>query len=119
MDKEKLFSQEALNKLRSPEKLNTLIPVTNPVAWMGLAAVCMLMFAVVFWSVFGAFTERANGMGLIMDFAGVVTVSHTVPTLPQATATLSAGSINTTPNFINRTQAKIFIPNMTALLTKS
>ena len=76
MDKEKIFSQEALNKLRSPEKLNTLIPVTNPVAWMGLAAVCMLMFAVVLWSVFGAFTERANGMGLIMDFAGVVTVSH-------------------------------------------
>ena len=38
MDKEKLFSREALNKLRSPEKLNTLIPVTNPIAWVGLIA---------------------------------------------------------------------------------
>lgn len=76
MDKEKLFSREALNKLRSPEKLNTLIPVTNPIAWVGLIAICVLMFAIVFWSIFGAFTERANGMGLIMDSAGVVNVSH-------------------------------------------
>lgn len=36
MDKEKFFSREALDKLRSPEKLNTLIPVTNPIAWVGL-----------------------------------------------------------------------------------
>lgn len=76
MDKEKLFSREALNKLRSPEKLNTLIPVTNPIAWVGLIAICMLMFSIVLWSVFGAFTERANGMGLIMDSAGVINVSH-------------------------------------------
>ena len=69
MDKEKFFSREALNKLRSPEKLNTLIPVTNPIAWVGLIAICLLMFSIMFsiilWSVFGAFTERANGMGLI------------------------------------------------------
>lgn len=76
MDKEKLFSREALNKLRSPEKLNTLIPVTNPIAWVGLIAICMLIFSIVLWSVFGAFTERANGMGLIMDSAGVINVSH-------------------------------------------
>ena len=76
MDKEKLFSREALNKLRSPEKLNTLIPVTNPIAWVGLIAICVLMFSIVLWSVFGAFTERANGMGLIMDSAGVINVSH-------------------------------------------
>lgn len=30
-DVEKIFSREALDKLRSPEKLNTLIPVTNPI----------------------------------------------------------------------------------------
>ncbi len=76
MEKEKLFSREALDKLRSPEKLNTLIPVTNPIAWVGLVALCVLMFSIVLWSVFGAFTERAAGMGLIMDSAGVVNISH-------------------------------------------
>ena len=76
MDTEKLFSREALNKLRSPEKLNTLIPVTNPIAWVRLSAICLLMFSIVLWSVFGAFTEKATGMGLIMDSAGVVNVSH-------------------------------------------
>lgn len=76
MDVEKVFSREALDKLRSPEKLNTLIPVTNPIAWVGLIAICVLMFSIVLWSIFGAFTERASGMGLIMDYAGVINVSH-------------------------------------------
>jgi len=34
------------------------------------------MFSIVLWSIFGAFTERANGMGLIMDSAGMINVSH-------------------------------------------
>ena len=71
-----MFSKEALDKLRSPEKLNTMISVTNPVGWMGLAGICLLFFAVVLWSIFGAFTEKAAGMGLILDSAGVVSVTH-------------------------------------------
>lgn len=31
--------------MRSPEKLNTLIPVTNPIAWIALIALCLLMFS--------------------------------------------------------------------------
>ena len=76
MKQESFFSREALDKLRSPEKLDTPIPVTNPIAWMGLAAVAVMIFAVVLWSIFGAFTVKAEGMGLIMDSAGVVNISH-------------------------------------------
>ena len=76
MKNESFFSREALDKLRSPEKLDTLIPVTSPIAWMGLAAVAVMIFAVVLWSIFGAFTVKAEGMGLIMDSAGVVNISH-------------------------------------------
>ena len=76
MKQESFFSREALDKLRSPEKLDTLIPITTPITWMGLAAVAVLIFAVVLWSIFGAFTVKAEGTGLIMDSAGMVNISH-------------------------------------------
>ena len=71
-----IFSQEALDKLRSPEKLDTMLQITTPVSWMALIAILVLLFSVVLWSIFGAFTVKADGMGLIMDCAGVMNVSH-------------------------------------------
>ena len=69
---EAIFSQEALDKMRSPEKLDTVLPITSPISWMGLIAVAVMMLAVVLWSIFGSFTVKANGMGMIMDPKGVV-----------------------------------------------
>lgn len=76
MDVNHIFSREALDKMRSPEKLDRMLQITNPIGWMGLIAVGVVMFSVVLWSVFGAFSEKADGMGMIMDSAGVVNVSH-------------------------------------------
>ena len=70
-----MFSKAALERLRSPEKLDTAVVVTDPVAWMGLLTIGFFFFAVLFWSIFGAFTENATGSGLIMDSAGLVTIS--------------------------------------------
>lgn len=66
-----LFSREALDRMRSPEKLDTLLHITNPVGWMGLAAIMLLLAGVVLWSIMGAFTVKADGYGLIMDAGGV------------------------------------------------
>jgi biotin carboxyl carrier protein len=74
--KSQIFSKEALDKLRSPEKLDTMLPITTPVSWMGLIAVLVLLFAVLLWSIYGSFTVKAEGMGMIMDSAGVMNVSH-------------------------------------------
>lgn len=76
MKPNEIFSKEALIKLRSPERLDILLPITTPLNWMSLIAVAVLIFAVVLWSIFGAFTLKADGMGLIMDSAGVVNASH-------------------------------------------
>lgn len=65
------FSREALDRMRSPEKLDTLLHITNPVGWMGLAAIMLLLAGVVLWSIMGAFTVKADGYGLIMDAGGV------------------------------------------------
>ena len=52
------------------------LPVTTPVGWVSIAAIGVLLFSVLLWSVMGAFTVTANGMGMIMDSAGVVNISH-------------------------------------------
>ena len=76
VEKNQIFSQEALDKLRSPEKLDTMLPITTPISWMALVAILVLLFSVVLWSIYGAFTVKADGMGLIMDSAGVLNISH-------------------------------------------
>ena len=75
---DKIFNQAALDKLRSPEKLDTMIRITGPVGWMGLASVALLCFAIVLWSFYGSFTDKAEGCGLIMDSAGIVSITHPV-----------------------------------------
>ena len=77
MDPNQIFSREALDKMRSPEKLDRMLQITNPIGWMAVVAVGVVMLSVVLWSVFGAFSEKADGMGMIMDSAGVVNISHT------------------------------------------
>ncbi|MBE6084581.1 MAG: HlyD family efflux transporter periplasmic adaptor subunit [Selenomonas ruminantium] len=69
-----IFSKEALNKMRSPEKLDLAMSITTPIGWMGLIAVGAMVFAIVVWSVFGSFTVKADGMGMIMDSSGISTV---------------------------------------------
>ena len=76
MTNDQIFNQKALDKLRSPDKLDSMIRITGPVGWMGLVAVAVLCFAIVLWSVYGSFTEKADGQGLILDSAGMVTVTH-------------------------------------------
>ena len=76
MDKKQIFSQEALDKMRSPEQLDMMLPITTPNNWIVIAAVCMALFSILLWSIFGAFTETASGMGLITDSAGVANISH-------------------------------------------
>ena len=73
---DKLFNRAALDKLRSPEKLDTMIHITNSIGWMGLAAVGVLFFAIVIWSFMGSFTEKADGFGMILDSAGVGSITH-------------------------------------------
>ena len=77
-DNSQIFSEEALEKLRSPERLDMMLPVTTSIGWMSLAAIGLLLFSIFLWSIFGAFTVKADGMGLILDSAGLVNISHIV-----------------------------------------
>ncbi len=73
-DKSALFSQEALDKLRTPERLDTIFSITRPVGWILILAVGVSIIGILLWSIFGAFTVKVDGMGLLMDSAGVSNV---------------------------------------------
>lgn len=70
-----LFSKEAMDKLRSPERLDSLLEVTNPIGWMTLAAMVVMVFSVLVWSVFGAMVVKVEGVGVLLDSAGIVSVA--------------------------------------------
>jgi multidrug efflux pump subunit AcrA (membrane-fusion protein) len=74
--KKEIFSEEALSRLRSPEQLDSLFRVTQPVTWMALAMLCLLAASIVLWSIYGVLSESVTAVGLIIDSAGVVNVYH-------------------------------------------
>lgn len=78
MEDKILYNQAALNKLRTPERLDKMLSITTPANWIAAAVIGVLLFSILVWSIFGSFTEKVEGMGLIMDSDGLATVSHTV-----------------------------------------
>lgn len=102
-ERRQIFSQEALDKMRSPEQLDTVLPITTPIGWIGLLSVAVMLLAVVLWSIFGSLTVTAEGMGLIMDAGGVlylplekgrqVEVGQTVHLAPNGVDVSQTGSL--------------------------
>lgn len=48
-----IFRKTSLDRISSPEQLNDYIRVTNPGVWMIMCAVVLLLFGIIFWSIFG------------------------------------------------------------------
>lgn len=74
--KREIFSEEALSRLRSPEQLDTVIKVTQPIAWMALITLSLLVVSIIVWSVFGVMSVSVSSVGMILDPSGVVNVYH-------------------------------------------
>lgn len=61
-----LFRKKSLERLSSPEQLDTLIQITSPVGWLALAAVGFLMAVVITWGFLGSIHEKAQGHGYLI-----------------------------------------------------
>ncbi|VEP15465.1 NHLP bacteriocin system secretion protein [Hyella patelloides LEGE 07179] len=68
----KMFRQEALERLSSPEKLDQTLKVVNPQAWLPLATAGSLVLVAVLWSIFGRIPLTANGQGVLIQPRRVV-----------------------------------------------
>jgi HlyD family secretion protein len=62
----KLFRQEALEALSSPEQLDKLMQVTNPQAWLPLVTIGFLVIGAGIWSVVGRIPLTATGQGILI-----------------------------------------------------
>lgn len=75
MAKKSLFSQEAIDKLRTPEKLDTLLHVTTPMSWIAVVAILLMLTGAVIWSFMGSFTVKTDGIGMLMDSGGIIAIT--------------------------------------------
>ncbi len=66
MSGQNLFRKEALDQLASPERLDQLIQVTSPKAWLALAGLAALMLVFVGWGVVGRINTRVHGQGILL-----------------------------------------------------
>lgn len=61
-----IFRKTALDRLSSPEQLDTLMRVTSPLGWLALVTIGVTLFVVGVWSVFGAIPELVQGQCVLL-----------------------------------------------------
>jgi hypothetical protein len=66
-----IFRKEALERLSSPEQLDQLMQVTNPRAWIALAAVGLLLLTTAVWGVFGTIPTTVDAPGVLVRRKGI------------------------------------------------
>lgn len=69
-----LFRKEALERLSSPERLDQLMKVVDPRAWLPLATMGSLVLVAAVWSVFGRLPLTVTGQGVLIQPRRVVQI---------------------------------------------
>ncbi|MCU0512098.1 MAG: NHLP bacteriocin system secretion protein [Anaerolineae bacterium] len=75
----RLFRRSALERLSSPERLDLLMQVTSPQAWLALLGVLLLLVALVTWGFVGSIPVTVAGQGIFLRGGAGIT-SITAPT---------------------------------------
>jgi len=66
-----IFRQAALERLSSPEQLDQLMRIVQPMGWTILLALGLLLLAAILWGVFGSIPTRVVGQGILLARGGV------------------------------------------------
>ncbi len=66
-----LFRQSALAKIRSPEQLDALLPITSSIGWVALLAIGLALAAALVWGFTGTILRTATGQGIIIRDSGI------------------------------------------------
>lgn len=60
------FRKSALEKLSTPEKLDQLIKVTSPKAWIALVTIALALGTAIIWSVVGVVKTKLDVIGVVL-----------------------------------------------------
>ncbi|MGI0491630.1 NHLP bacteriocin system secretion protein [Alkalinema pantanalense CENA528] len=75
--KRKIFREEALDHVNSPEQLDRLIQVTSPRRWLSLAAFALLISAGTLWSIVAKIPTTVTGKGILVYPSTVLAAQST------------------------------------------
>ena len=62
-----IFRKKALDKISSPERLDTLIKATSPVNWLLLLAFAIILAVGILWGIFGRIPTKIKGTGILLS----------------------------------------------------
>lgn len=69
-----LFRKKALERLSSPEQLDSLLQITSPCGWVWLMATGLCLVTALLWGIYGSVSFEISGQGLLMNEKGIFTV---------------------------------------------
>ena len=69
--KTRIFRKVSLERLSSPEQLDVMLKVTNPMGWLALGALGLLLAAALAWSFLGRIPTKIPGRGLLVRGSGM------------------------------------------------
>lgn len=72
-----LYRKQSLEQLSNPEALDDLLTVTNPVSWISLSAIGIVILSALVWGIFGTIPYKVEGSGIIINSEGVLSVVST------------------------------------------
>ncbi len=72
-----MFRKAALEKLSSPERLDVMMQVTSPVAWLALVTIGVTIIALIVWSIVGSISIKVNGQGILIRGGQVLDIAAT------------------------------------------
>ncbi len=76
MDKQKsIFRKKALERLSSPEQLDSLVKIVSPKSWLALAALLILIGASIVWGLFGSIPQKVTGSCVLVKTGGIIDVT--------------------------------------------
>lgn len=67
----KIFRKVSLDRLSSPDQLDTMIQITSSKGWISLLTTGLLIVAALAWGFLGSLPTKVSGMGLFIKSGGV------------------------------------------------
>jgi HlyD family secretion protein len=66
-----IFRKVALDRLSSPEQLDTVMQITRPRSWIALGGLLLLLVTVGIWGFFGSIPTKVQAQGVLIKQGGV------------------------------------------------
>lgn len=70
MDKQ-VFRKVSMERLSSPEQLDSLMKVTSPKGWLALIAIGLLLTSALIWALSGSISTKIHGQGVLIKPGGI------------------------------------------------